>query len=306
MIFYTPSNQEIANSFERIGELLAEQNANPYRIRAYRRASQILNDRKEPVAEMVLDGHTQALEAIPGIGESLTRQIEEIVRIGKSSLLMRLQGDIEPENLFAQVPGIGEKLAHKIVQQLHIHSLEGLELAAHDGRLGIIEGFGKGRVDLIKIYLAGLLNPSARKWLLKAIPKLEKEPSVESPSVAAILEMDDEYFEKAAKGALEMITPKRFNPYNEAWLPIYHAQKEGWNMTALFSNTAQAYELEKTDNWVIIFFDNAQYHDQVTVVTETSGPLKGKRVIRGSEAKCSAFYELEANKRPIQLPSVTH
>ena len=304
MIFYTPSNQEIANAFDRIGELLAEQNANPHRIRAYRRAAQILSIRKESVADMVLDGHTQALVAIPGIGISLTRQIEEIVRTGKSSLLQRLQGDIEPENLFAQVPGIGEKLAKKIVEELHIHSLESLEQTAHDGRLGNLEGFGKGRVELIKIYLAGLLNPAARKWILKAIPKVEATTSIKTPSVATILEMDDEYLEKAARGVLEMITPNRFNPYNEAWLPIYHTQKEGWNLTALFSNTARAHDLEKTDDWVIVFFDNTEFHDQVTVVTEASGPLKGKRVIRGLEAECSAYYTKEKAKVSNKMPSI--
>ena len=305
MIFYTPSNQEIANAFERVGELLAEQNANPHRVRAYRRAAQILQERKEPIADVVLDGQTKTLEAIPGIGESLARQIEELIRTGKSSLLLRLQGEIEPANLFARVPGIGEKLAKKIIQQLHIHSLEELEQAAHDGRLDNIEGFGKGRIDLIRIYLAGLLNPNARKWMLKAIPKLEKTPKPAIPSAAILLEMDGEYLEKAAKGVLEMITPRRFNPYGEALLPIYHAQKNEWNMTALFSNTARAHELEKTDDWVIIFYDKDKITNQVTIVTETGGPLKGKRVIRGLETACSAHYSLQKQMNtPPRMPSI--
>jgi putative hydrolase len=31
--------------------------------------------------------------------------------------------------------------------------------------------------------------------------------------------------------------------------------------------------------------------DQGTVVTETRGPLEGKRVVRGREAECRRYYE---------------
>jgi DNA polymerase (family X) len=59
----------------------------------------------------------------------------------------QLQGEVSPEKLFSQVPGVGEELAKRIVEQLDISALEELEQAAHDGRLAEVEGFGPKRVQ---------------------------------------------------------------------------------------------------------------------------------------------------------------
>ena len=104
--------------------------------------------------------------------------------------------------------------------------------------------------------------------------------------------MDDEYRVKAAADELKKIAPKRFNPNNEAWLPILHTEKEGWTFTALFSNTARAHDLGKTNEWVVIFFEKDGIEGQSTVVTETSGPLMGKRVVRGREIESMRYYFL--------------
>ena len=54
----------------------------------------------------------------------------------------------------------------------------------------------------------------------------------------------------------------------------------------LFSNTARAHELGRTRDWVVIYFYDGDHHEgQCTVVTETHGPLAGKRVVRGREAE---------------------
>ena len=53
-------------------------------------------------------------------------------------------------------------------------------------------------------------------------------------------------------------------------------------MTALFSNTARAHRLGKTDDWVVIYSDRAGEHDQCTVVSERRGGGL-RRTIRGRE-----------------------
>jgi hypothetical protein len=106
-----------------------------------------------------------------------------------------------------------------------------------------------------------------------------------------VLAVDREYREKAAQQSLPTIAPKRFNPTGESWLPVLHASRDGWNYTALFSNTAQAHQLARTSDWVVIYFYDDQHAEgQHTVVSETHGPLAGRRVIRGREAECRAFY----------------
>ena len=98
--------------------------------------------------------------------------------------------------------------------------------------------------------------------------------------------MDREYRKRAAAGELAKIAPKRFNPEGTAWLPILHTDRDRWHFTALFSNTARAHELGRTDDWVVIYYyDDEHREGQNTVVTETRGALKGQRVVRGRESE---------------------
>lgn len=291
MLFFkkTPTNQEIARVLDEIAGLLEIQHANPFKVKAYRSGAKYLRERAEPVAGLVKSGDGEALESLPGIGESLAAIIEEYVKTGRSKLLRRLKGSVSPEDVFEHVPGIGPELAERIVKELDIKTLEELEQAAHDGRLSKVEGFGRRRVEAIQMGLAGMLSGFAKRRLQRVATKVDKHDAPE-PSVAQVLEVDAEYRRKAAAGKLKMITPKRFNPRNEAWLPVLHTEHGDWEFTALFSNTARAHELGKTHDWVVIFFENKGHEGQCTVVTETSGVMVGKRVIRGREQECRAFY----------------
>jgi hypothetical protein len=70
-----------------------------------------------------------------------------------------------------------------------------------------------------------------------------------------------------------------------------HAKRGAWHFTALFSNTARAHELGRTRDWVVIYYyDQEHVEAQCTVVTETSGPLAGLRVVRGREAECAGLH----------------
>ena len=86
------------------------------------------------------------------------------------------------------------------------------------------------------------------------------------------------------------IAPRRFNPEGRAWLPILHTHREGWEMTALFSNTARAHEMGRTQDWVVIFYTRDGNEGQCTIVNETHGPLFGRRVVRGRETECREHY----------------
>jgi hypothetical protein len=109
--------------------------------------------------------------------------------------------------------------------------------------------------------------------------------------VRHLLDVDREYRQKAGAGQLRKIAPRRFNPSGEAWLPILHARRGDRDFTALYSNTARAHELGRVRDWVVIYFhtDN-EPEGQCTVVTETRGNLEGKRVVRGREGECRAYY----------------
>jgi hypothetical protein len=162
-----------------------------------------------------------------------------------------------------------------------VDTLEALEAAAHDGRLEGVPGVGRRRAAMLRAALGGILartRPAIR-------------PMAREPDVTLLLDVDRDYRVKAAQDALPKIAPKRFNPEGKTWLPILHTERDSWQFTALFSNTARAHELSRTADWVVIYFHtDTQPEGQRTVVTETHGELVGKRVVRGREADCRVHY----------------
>jgi hypothetical protein len=64
--------------------------------------------------------------------------------------------------LLSKVPGIGEKLARRILDELHTDTLEGLEMAVYDGRLSELPGFGRRRVAMVRAALAEMLGRRRR------------------------------------------------------------------------------------------------------------------------------------------------
>ena len=173
--------------------------------------------------------------------------------------------------------------------ELHLETLEDLELAAHDGRLARVPGFGIRRVRAVRESLAGMLARSTRRRArrLRALDAAPGEGEPARPSIQTLLAVDAEYRRRAAAGELRTIAPKRFNPGRRAWLPVMHGERDGWSFTALFSNTARAHELGTTGDWVILYYERDGDEDQCTVVTERHGPLAGRRVVRGREQECA-------------------
>lgn len=276
------SNEEIATTLERIAELLDAQNANPYRVRAYREGATTVRDLSEPIALLFEHEGTPGLERLPNIGVSLARSIQQLIEHGKISLLERLQGETHPERLLATVPGIGPKLAGRIHEQLGIETLLDLENAAYDGRLDQVEGFGRGRLRGVRESLAGRLHRRPTP-----VERLRPQQA-DSPSVSELLDIDREY--RQTLRSLPRIAPRRFNPTGEAWLPVLHSERGTNHYTALFSNTARAHELGMIHDWVVIYQDDHNGAGQWTIVTSQYGHLKGKRIVRGREAECASYY----------------
>jgi hypothetical protein len=274
-------NDEIADRLDEIAELLAAQDANPFRVRAYHVASQRLRSLDEPVAAILEREGTEGLERLPGIGPSLARTIEQLALTGRLGLLERLRGGGRVEQVFASVPGIGPELARRVHDELGIETLADLELAAHDGRLETVAGFGERRVRGVRESLAGRFR---RGPDLPESRRMRRPPDEVPPPIAEILDVDREYRERAHHGTLPRIAPRRFNPTAAAWLPVLHTQRGNRHYTALFSNTARAHELGTTHDWVVVYRDDHDGHGQWTVVTARFGPRSGERVVRGYES----------------------
>lgn len=280
-------NAEIAQRLRETAHLLHEQGANPFRVQAYRHAAETVERLDRPVTAILDAEGQEGLRALPGIGPSLAASIRALATGGRLPMLDRLRGGADPVALFASVPGIGEALARRLHDDLDLHTLEDLEAAAHDGRLAMLEGIGEKRLAGIIDSLAGRLG-RVRPRPPAAQPGAGA--TADEPPVAELLDVDREYREQARAGRLKTIAPRRFNPTREAWLPVLHTERGARHYTALFSNTARAHELNKTRDWVILYYEDGRGERQCTVITAQHGPLRDRRIVRGREAECAAYY----------------
>lgn len=274
-------NRAAADRLREYARLLEFQHANPFRVNAYQRAAQTLESLQFDVRDALSENGVEALRGLPFIGSGIALAINEIAKTGRLARLDRLRGSADPETLLRSVPGIGPQLARKLHEALDITSLEALEIAAHDGRVAALPGVGERRAEAIRATVARMLG---RVSAPRAVP-------LGQPGVGLLLDIDREYRERSAAGALPRIAPRRFNPSREAWLPVLHATRGELHFTALYSNTAMAHQLGRTRDWVVIYFyDDEHREGRHTVVTETHGPLEGRRVVRGREAECADHY----------------
>jgi len=275
-------NRSIASKLQEAAELLSRQGANPFRVGAYRRAADTVASLERDVSEIAGQEGLDGLIALPTIGKGIAAAIWEMTHTGRWSQLERLRGSLEPEALLQTVPGIGPALARRIHEDLHVDTLEQLEAAAWDGRLDGLPGVGERKLLAMRASLGAMLGRAR-------VPRQRSD----GPGVALLLDVDRRYRDAARDGQLPTIAPKRFNPSGDNWLPILHHEQDGWHFTALYSNTARAHQLGKVRDWVVIYsYDSDHEEGQQTVVTETRGSLKGRRVVRGRETECRAFYGL--------------
>ena len=286
-----PDNKDIASQLEEVAHLLEEQGANRFRAKAYLDAANELYRLEKPVSEIYEEDGMKGLDALPGVGESIARTIIDGLLHGRLAILERLRGESDPIDLLGSVPGIGPVLARKLHEEMDIGTLEDLEAASADGRLAAVPGIGAKRMRWIRESLAYRLGRSRSQ-----LRRVRQEPPV-----ADLLDVDLEYRKRARARRLRRIAPRRFNPAGEAWLPVLHTDRNGRHYTALFSNTRLAHDLNKTYDWVVLFYDDGRAEGQYTVVTAQTGRLRGRRVVRGREFECDRYYAEREQQQELEL-----
>jgi hypothetical protein len=292
-----PTNSELAEKVDTVADLLSAQGANRFRAEAYHRAAATLREIEQPVWQIYLSQGISGLEALPAIGRTISRALQQMIRGGRWPLLERLQGNDFAEQAFASVPNIGRKLAKRIHDELGIETLAELQAAAWDGRLQRMPGMGEKRIRAVRESLAarGRQREAADHHGVFQARLFDGDVDLTSEiSVAKLLDIDDEYRFRASQGSLPRVTPRRFNPTAAAWLPILHTERDGHHYTALFSNTEHAHAMGTTHDWVVIYFEDHEQqgqHGRWTVITSRFGKLRGRRIVRGREAECAQHYQ---------------
>ncbi len=142
------TNAQISAIFSEIADLLSIENANPFRVRAYRNAARLVSASQESMAELL--NQDKDLSELPGIGDDLAGKIEEIVATGKSKQLAELHSS-KPRSLLEllKIQGLGPKRVSTLYNELDIKGVEELCEAAGEGRVADLPGFGKKLQDQI-------------------------------------------------------------------------------------------------------------------------------------------------------------
>src|SRR5207248_7137598 len=118
------------------------QDANPFRVRAYRNAARTIRDFPEPIAERARSG-VKDLTDIPGIGDDLAEKITDIVTTGELPLRKQLAAKL-PAGLLdlLRIPGLGPKRVKLLYKKLKVKSAPDLAAALAKGRIQKLKGFG--------------------------------------------------------------------------------------------------------------------------------------------------------------------
>src|SRR3989442_3917343 len=143
-------NPDIARLFDEVADLLEIQDANPFRVRAYRNAARTIRDFPESLADLVRAG-TKDLTEIPGIGEDLAEKIAEIVGTGALKLHRQLAAKL-PAGLLdlLRIPGLGPKRVKLLHKKLKVKSGADLAKALDAGRVRKLKGFGAKMEEKIR------------------------------------------------------------------------------------------------------------------------------------------------------------
>ena len=278
-------NARCADRLREAADLLEAQGANPFRVSAYRKAATTVLELPEDLAARVDRDGLPGLEALPNIGRGIAAALLEMVRTGRWTQLERLRGSADPVQLLTAVPGLGHRLAERIHDELQVDTLEGLELVAHDGRLESVPGVGPRRAAAIRASLQTMLSRSRPHHAPRT------QGAADGPGVAILLAVDDEYRRKAEAGSLPTIAPRRFNPEGESWLPVLHAERDGWHFTALvFKHRAGAPTRPHARLGRALLLRRRARRGAAHRRHRNARPARGRRVVRGREAECRAHY----------------
>ena len=186
-------NAEIAALFDRLADLLEIEDANPFRVRAYRNAARTIASLGPSVAGLVAAGRD--LSELPGIGEAIAEKIAIIVKTGRLPQLAEVEART-PGALadLMQIDGLGPKRVKALYRQLDIRSFEDLARAARSGKIRELDGFGAKTEAMILQHLDRRLGATQRMRLAEAediaaalVDHLRKAPGVKDVSVAGSL-----------------------------------------------------------------------------------------------------------------------
>jgi DNA polymerase (family 10) len=166
------SNADLARIFQKIADLLEIKGEVIYKILAYRKAADSLDNMSRDVNEIWQAGE---LTDVPGVGKAIAEKIDELLSTGKLGFLEKLENEV-PAGLVEvlQVPDVGPKKAALFWHEAGVTSLAELESAARAGKLRDLPGMGEKSEAKVLAGIEALARRTDRIPLGKAWPFAQK------------------------------------------------------------------------------------------------------------------------------------
>jgi DNA polymerase (family X) len=161
----------IPELLEEIATLLEIKGENPFKTRAYYNAAKVLSG-TDNLEEMVKE---KRLREIRGIGEAISKKIEEYSETGRMGYFEDLKKEV-PETLLdlMQIPNLGPKKIKVLYDQFGIANTGQLEYACKENRLITLPGFGEKTQEKILKGIEFLKKNKGRFLFGDVYPEAEK------------------------------------------------------------------------------------------------------------------------------------
>ena len=144
-------NEAIARRFYRLAGLMEIRGDDPFRLRSYRNAAEVIEVWPTPSKEVAEKEGVDGLLEIPGVGKAIAGKVIDLLERGTFDAWERLIAET-PESVLdlTELPGIGPKTAALLHQRFKISSLEDLKAFVASGGLNMVDGIGPRTAEKIK------------------------------------------------------------------------------------------------------------------------------------------------------------
>ena len=186
-------NKAIANILYETADLLEIDGQDSFRIRSYRNAAQAIENHSQQIKELIAD--PKQVLAIPGIGKSMLRNLQELLTEGKLNTQKELLEKYHPSMLqLLKIQGLGPKTIALIWSAYKVSDVDGVEKLAREGKIRELPRMGeKHEAKLLKAIadyrrISGrFLVDSAEEEAEKLTEYLEKFPGIDKITPAGSL-----------------------------------------------------------------------------------------------------------------------
>jgi len=135
-----PTNSQIAEALDELGDLYELDGAVIHRIVAYRNAAKAIREAPTSVTALARAGRATEL---PGVGAIIQEKVLALADEGVIPVAVKLREKFPPGLVeMTKLPGLGPKRARRLYDELGIDSLEALREAAEGHRIRTLKGFG--------------------------------------------------------------------------------------------------------------------------------------------------------------------